>query len=43
MAFQANDLDLYIGSHQTGYAFRYRLNADKDADITWYPAYRAVE
>ena len=36
------DLDFYTGSHQTGCAFRYRQNA-QDADITCYPAYRAVE
>ena len=29
MAFQANDLDLYPGSHQTGCAFRYRQNAQR--------------
>jgi hypothetical protein len=42
MAFQANDLDFYTGSHQTGEHLDI-AKMHKDADITCYPAYRAVE
>ena len=42
MAFQANDLDFYTGSHQTGVHLDI-AKMHKDADITCYPAYRAVE
>jgi hypothetical protein len=39
----SHDLDLYTGSHQTRLCISISPKMHKDADISWYPAYRAVE